>query len=138
MSKCCLKSKRWPCFLENQNCQKNKNKNWTCIHELKCLYVFKQIEKNGFNKNRFENLVEELVQDNIFSNIGKEKSPEGSCEYSIKQKIGNINSLSQKKIKEIRIQEKASKTTREIFERCKNWNIEELGKEIKNLEKNTH
>ena len=101
MSKCDLKSKKWPCFLEKQSC-KEKNKNWACIHELKCLYVFKQIEKNEFDKNGlFEKLVKELAQDNIFTDIGKEAktiSSKNSRISSIKQKIYNIHFFSGKEI----------------------------------------
>ena len=47
MKKCSLKStqSKWPCFLQNYNCQK-KNENWACIHELKCLLAYKDIETN--------------------------------------------------------------------------------------------
>ena len=135
MSECDLKLKEWPCFLEDRNCQK-RNDNWTCIHELKCLHIFKQIEKNDFDKNDlFEKLVKELAQDNVFSNIGKEKSSEGSCEYSIEQKIRNINSLSDKKIQKIKIQSRASKTTKKIFERCKGWSVKQLEQKIIKLER---
>ena len=69
MSKCYLKSKNWSCFLLNNYCQ-DKNKKWACIHELKCLFVFKQIEKNLFYD---ENLVKKLVKDNDFNHIGNIK-----------------------------------------------------------------
>ena len=134
MSKCYLQSKKWPCFLEDQNCQK-RNRKWACVHELKCLHVFKQIETNDSDKKGlFEKLVEKLAQDNVFSGIGK--GSEGSCEYSIKQKIRNINSLSGKKIEEIENQSNASETTRKIFEKVQELGNRKTGKKIESLEKN--
>ena len=131
MTRCSLKS-TWPCFLQNQNCQK-KNKNWACIHELKCLLVYKEIH-DGADENT---LCKELAEDEIFAGIGKETQSgniEKSREFSIRQKIYNINSLSKKQIKGLRVQENASKTTIEIFEICKNWSKEKLEQEIKKLE----
>ena len=135
MSKCRLKSKEWPCLLEKQNCQ-SKNKNWACIHELKCLYVFKQIEKNDFDKN---SLFEELAQNNIFTDIGKKtekRSIKNSRISSIKQKIYNINFLSRKKIQNLGSRSNKSTTTEKIFEKYKNWDTEKLREKIKILEKN--
>ena len=95
MLKCSLKS-TWPCFLYNQNCQ-NKNKNWACIHALKCLLVFKKIIDGGHENN----FCEELVKDEVFTDIGRETQNidiKKSRESSVKQKIYNIHFLSKEKI----------------------------------------
>ncbi|MCZ0931840.1 MAG: hypothetical protein OXJ52_01635 [Oligoflexia bacterium] len=73
MSKCNLKSKKWHCFLKEQYCQK-KNKNWTCIHELKCLFAFKQIETGKI----LNSICKVLTKDKSFSVIGNTKK--GSIE----------------------------------------------------------
>ena len=130
ISKCSLKS-AWPCFLQNQNCQ-NKNKNWSCIHELKCLLIYKEINGGGDENT----LCKELAKDKVFTDIGKETqngNVEKSRESSIKQKIYNIHSLSRIKIKGLRVRENASDTTKEIFKICKDWTREELEQEIKKL-----
>ena len=128
MSKCSLKS-TWPCFLQKRNCQ-NRNKNWACIHELKCLLIYKEINDGGDENT----LCKELAKDEVFTDIGKEtqnRNIEKSREFSIKQKIYNIHSLSEKKIKGLRIQINASDTTREIFRICKDWTRKKMEQEIK-------
>jgi len=129
LSECSLKSKNWPCFLKNQSCQE-RNKNWACIHELKCLLVFKQVEAG----KELSFLCKELAEDKDFRDIGTEnRNLETSCEYSIKQKVYNIHSLSEKKIPGLGVQDRASSTTKKIFKICENWTIEELKQEIKKL-----
>ena len=140
MSKCYSKSKAWPCFLKNKHCQK-KNRKWTCIHELRCLYIFKQVEENPLNSNNlFEYLVQNLMRDKNFINyIGTTQSTniEKSCKSSIQQKIYNIHHLyclSKNRIENLGKRSNYSEATKKIFEKCQDWNIKKLKEEIKNLE----
>ena len=140
MSKCRFKPKNksqyWPCFLENKFCEKNRK--WTCIHELKCLYLFKTIKRNNFyNKDFFK----DLVKDNNFNHIGNRNKTSiiKSRKSSIQQKIYNmhyfsINNLKKKKIQGLGSRSNYSKTTEKILKKCKDWGIEELKEEIKKLE----
>ena len=135
MLKCFLNSTKstWPCFLQNQNCQ-NKNKNWTCIHELKCFLAFKRIKESDEDKNEFfRKLVKELSKDRIFTGIGRKTekiSIEQSRISSIKQKIYNINYLSGREIRELGSRSNKSKTTEKIFNKYKNWTKEQLEQKI--------
>ena len=130
-SECSLKS-TWPCFLEDSNCQK-KNKNWACIHELKVLLTYKQIQSG----KDIDTAVSELERDKDFYTIGQETRTgnlETAREHSIKQKLRNINFLSDQKISNLGKQEKYSRTTKTIF--ChRNWTEKELKEEIQKLEK---
>ena len=131
MSECRLNSKAWTCLLGGNHCRK-KNRKWACIHELKCLYVFKQIEdKTG----TIDHLSNELADDTDFSHIGEyEKNKEKARISSIEKKVFNINSLSKKKIKGLRVLENSSRATKLMFEKCKDWDKDTVNKEIRNLE----
>ena len=131
MSKCCLNSKEWPCFLEDQNCQ-TKNKNWTCIHELKCLLIYKKIEDSEV----LNYLCEKLAEDKDFSGIGNTKKVviKESCISSIKQKIYNIHSLLGETIEGLGSRSNNSETTEKIVNECKDWTIEKLEQEITKIE----
>ena len=129
MSKCYLESKEWPCFLNDQNCKRNKK--WTCIHELKCLLVFKQFEAGEL----LNPLCEDLAEDKVFSVIGSTKEDiKKSRISSIKQKIYNIHFVSGKNIKRLGNRSNNSETTEKIFEICKDWSIDRLDQKIKKLE----
>ena len=137
MSKCRFTSKQWPCFLKDQHCQKNTK--WACIHELKCLLIFKKIYKKEVESVSWRKILnvlcEELSKDKDFFNIGNEEKVriKESRISSIKQKIYNIHSLSGEKIEGLYSRSNASKTTKEIFKKCKDWTSEMTGKEIEDL-----
>ena len=129
MSECCLNSKAWTCLLEDNHCQTN-NRKWACIHELKCLYVFKQIEDK---KGELNDLCEDLAEDKVFSVIGKtEKDIKKSCISSIKQKIYNIHFLSDKKIKDLPIRSNRSEATKLIYKEFKNKSLEQIKNRLRN------
>ena len=120
--------------MQNHSCQL-KNKNWACIHELKCLLAYKDIETNDSQdkKTLLKKWVNALAEDKSFADIGYD---EESRQYSITQKIYNINSLPNKPIEEIGIQEHASETTEEIFDKYEkeNWSTKDLVQIIEELE----
>ena len=100
--------------LDNKNTAKN-NQKWTEIHELKVLLLDKKLKVGGDKTH----LIEELSKDEDFVQA---EIPIGS----IKMKLDNIKNLkSDKGLSHI------SKLNREVFDKYKDYSLEDLEKVIK-------